>query len=96
MTRRGIGAIAVGLFLVASAGRPAIGQGDAALPTRSATYGQMAKVCAAELLRFCQPIAQATALERDQAMCLKLYRADLSPACRYAVVAATALRQPSQ
>ncbi len=67
----------VGLLIVAPAHRPAAAQDPAPLPTRNSAYRQVAKFCPAELLRFCPPINQTTALARDQAMYLKLYRADL-------------------
>ena len=90
-----IGAIGVGLLIVAACSGPAAAQDAAPAQRRSAAYRQTATACVPELARFCPPIDQSTALPRDQAMCLKLYRADLSLPCRNAVTAATASAQPA-
>jgi hypothetical protein len=64
---------------------------DVASPAaKNAAYREMRMTCSADTARFCPAIGHVTATPRDQAMCLKTYRVDLSLACRKALAAVNA------
>ena len=50
----------------------------------------VAAACASDTMRFCPAVDPQSSTPRDQVMCLKFFRADLSLGCRNAVSAATA------
>ncbi len=87
---RAIGAVVAGLLVCTAAAAQEV------TPEAAAAYRRLGRSCAADAARFCPSVAQAPATPRDQAMCLKTYRFDLSLTCRSAMAAVKAATQPGQ
>jgi hypothetical protein len=54
---------------------------------KAAAYREVHTACKSDTARFCPEVGQATAIPREQVMCLKTYRVDLTRACRTALAA---------
>jgi hypothetical protein len=86
-TFRALGTVlCIGLLGAAGAAAQDLSSADA----RTAAYRQIGRACATDTVRFCPAIDPKSGATHDQVLCLKPYRADLSPPCRKAVAAATA------
>jgi hypothetical protein len=72
----------------------ALGQNTEPGDQQAAAYHAITLLCQADAERFCPSVDQTQASPRDQMMCLKIYRADLTLNCRRAVKAVTAATQP--
>ena len=82
--------LALTLLIGFASGATAAAQDVVSPAAKNTAYREMHAACAADTTRFCPTIGQATAIPRDQAMCLKTYRVDLSLACRKALAAVNA------
>jgi hypothetical protein len=71
-------------------GNAALAQVSETVDAKTAAYRQVHMSCAADTLRFCPEISHVTAMPRDQVMCLKTYRVDLTLGCRSALAAVKA------
>jgi len=94
MAMRTIPAGAAAFFIGALACTAAVGQDTQPGDKQAAAYHEITALCQADAERFCPAVDQALASPRDQMMCLKIYRADLSLRCRQAVKAVIAATQP--
>jgi hypothetical protein len=65
---------------------PAAAQEPPATPTAQ-DYAQVTRACKTDYARFCEAKSDLPATGRDQAICLKYHRQDLSLPCRTAVSA---------
>lgn len=65
---------------------PAMAQ-QATEPNTAENERHVVRDCKADYARLCTPQPDKTVNGRDQATCLKYYKADLAPACRAAVSA---------
>jgi hypothetical protein len=61
---------------------------------RAAEYQRVTQTCYRDVARFCPALDQAAATPRDQALCLKPFRLDLTRDCRAALAAVMAAAQP--
>ncbi len=77
------------------AGTAALGQEAQPGDKQAAAYREITAMCQADAERFCPAVDQSLASPRDQMMCLKTYRADLSLNCRKAVKAVVAATHPA-
>jgi hypothetical protein len=68
----------------------AMAQVSETVDATTSAYRQVHLSCAADTVRFCPAINHATAMPRDQVMCLKIYRVDLTLGCRNALAAVKA------
>jgi hypothetical protein len=84
-TYRSLHAMAVLLALTL----PAVAQ-QAAEPPKPNSERNVVRDCKADFARLCAPQPDKTVSGRNQATCLKQYKADLVPACRAAVNAVVA------
>jgi hypothetical protein len=55
-----------------------------------------ARDCKSDTARFCPEIDQVTAMPREQVMCLKTYRVDLTRDCRTALAAVKSATETEQ
>jgi hypothetical protein len=65
---------------------PALAQ-PATEPKRAENERQVVRDCKTDYARLCTPQPDKSVSGRDQATCLKYYKANLAPACRAAVSA---------
>ncbi len=75
--------------LLLSLGIPAVAQAPAE-PSKTENERHVVRDCKADFARFCAKQPDKTVSGRDQATCLKYYKADLAPTCRTAVSAVVA------
>jgi len=90
---RTVYAIGAAFFVGLLACNAAAAQDDSPADARGAAYRRVAKLCATDAARFCPVMDQASTFSRDQVLCLKMYRVDLSLPCRNAVAAVLAATQ---
>jgi hypothetical protein len=68
----------------------AMAQVSETVDAKTAAYRQVHMSCVADTARFCPAIDHVTAIPREQVMCLRIYRVDLTLGCRSALAAVKA------
>jgi hypothetical protein len=64
--------------------------------TKATAYREVHTACKSDTARFCPEIDQVTAMPREQVMCLKTYRVDLTRDCRTALAAVKSATETEQ
>ncbi len=84
------------LIGIASCAAALAQEASASVESKTAAYRDVRTACERDTAKFCPAIAQATAIPRDQVMCLKTYRVDLSLNCRKALAKVKAATETEQ
>jgi hypothetical protein len=89
-------AVTTALGIIFLTGAAVAAQDNGAAETKAAAYLQVHAACKTDTARFCPALGQATAIPREQVMCLKTYRVDLTRECRTALAAVKSATEAEQ